>query len=248
VPDIQLAGRNWAPIFTYEQNGDVRLVTDQLQPASVRFDRNRVAGRTPCPRDYFGLNQRSGLAVTIFDLDKEGARCKARKFEKNFLETLERVASHALRGPELELLDVEGRPVMRLVAQPGLRDLPWRVVRFDVTPNAPSPKLQAPRKTSILTADFLESGVLSGLTGRTTFNAFYNESGGATLDITEVTPDTAGCRGRKANTPECRLETRYLNLLRDVDGYEMRTADGLMVLLRGNRVSLELEPFVANGG
>jgi len=244
VPDIPLANRNWAPIETYDPDGEVRLKADQLQTASLRFSLGKVTGRTPCPRDYAGGNQRSGLAVTIFDIEPEAARCskRARKSENSFKASLERVASHALRGSQLELLDVEGRPVMRLLAQPGLRDLPWRVLQLDTTPKASRPKPRAPAGGAELTIDFSEGDVLTGDTGRTTFDGFYEESGGASIRIFDARPSIAGCGGRSRRTTECRVETSFLTLLRAVDGYEMRVAQNQMVLLDGNRVSIVLEP------
>ena len=246
VPDIKLADRNWGPIATFDGDGEVALTSAQLPTASVRFSRNSVTGRTPCPRDYVGGNQRSGLAVTIFDLTPDSEGCRRLKIERSFLASLGRVASHALRGDELELLDVDGRPVVRLVAQPGLRDVPWRVVQLDSAPGARRARLRAPAGGAELTADFGESGLLTGTTGRTTFDGFYDESGGATIEVTETRASISGCTGGNRRKPECRVENGFLNLLKDVDGYEIRTADSQLVLLNGQRHSIVLEPALGN--
>jgi heat shock protein HslJ len=249
VPDIPLLGRNWTPVALFETNGDLRPDVDQLQTSSIRFEpRSRVSGRTPC-QDYSGRNQRWGLAVTVFNLETENVRCntkKKREAETAFLAALARIASHALRGSELELLDRLGQPVMRLGAQPGLRDLPWVVVSLDKTPNSRKPTSRAPK--GVLTADFQQT-LLTGETGRTGFTAFYEETGASSIKFSEVAPSIdRGCGGNKKNSPACREEALYLRLLREADGFEMRPAQGQMVLLRGNRVTIVFEPAASGGG
>jgi len=246
VPDVPLLERNWTPTALFEADGALRPDTELLlQTSSIRFLKGNegVSGRTPC-RDYSGASERSGLAVTIFDLKREDQACgpsKVRKAEKAFVRALGRVASHALRGSELELLDTSGQPVMQLAAQPGLRDVPWVVTLLDKTPDRPNPKLRMPNAAVTLSADFGESNLLIGQTGRTGFTALYNESGASSVDIFDVSVGR-GCGGKKKGTPACLLEARYLRLLKEADGFEMRPNEGQMVLLNGNRDSIVFEP------
>jgi hypothetical protein len=174
----------------------------------------------------------------MFGLEFPGGSCSERKEEKAFREALGNVASHALRGTNLELLDEFGEPVMRLRQQPALTS-EWRLARID-TSNRRKARMKAPSTDDPrgLRATFFETGVLAGETGAGGYSASYL-AGGSRIDVDNVAPNSDVCE-RRSRTPECALEARFLEFLDEVDTYVVR--DGKLLLLDGSRPRLEFVP------
>ena len=240
VPEIPLAQRTWTPTEVIDRDGETVLEAGDLAASSIRFGPSRVDGRSLCGR-YAGSNLRSGLALTMFELDPPGGSCGDGEEELAFVRALSNVASHALRGSNLELLDQDGEPVMRLQPQAPLMNVEWQVSRID-TSNGRKARMRAPDTDDPrgLRATFVEDGVMFGDTGVGSFRATY-EAGGSGVGIDAPTPNGDFCR-RRANrrSRECALENRYLGFLDEVDTYVVR--DGSLQLLDGSRRRLEFVP------
>jgi heat shock protein HslJ len=237
TPEIPLGQRTWTPTQVVDGDGEVLLEEDELAASSIRIGGSRVDGRSLCGH-YIGNDLRSGLALTMFGLEFPGGSCSERKEEKAFREALGTVASHALRGTNLELLDEFGEPVMRLRPQPALTS-EWRLARID-TSNRRKARLKAPSTDDPrgLRATFFETGVLAGETGAGGYSASYL-AGGSRIDVDNVAPNSDVCE-RRSRTPECALEARFLEFLDEVDTYVVR--DGKLLLLDGSRPRLEFVP------
>jgi heat shock protein HslJ len=240
VPEIPLAQRTWTPTEVVDRDGATVLEAGELAASSILFGASRVEGRSLCGR-YEGRNLRSGLALTMFGLDRPGGSCGDGEEEQAFVQALSNVASHALRGSNLELLDQDGEPVMRLRPQAPLMNVEWQVSRID-TSNGRKARLRKPGTDDPrgLRATFVEDGVLFGDTGVGSFRATY-EAGGSGIDVAEPTPNGDFCR-RRANrrSRECLLENRYLGFLDEVDTYVVR--EDSLLLLDGSRRRLEFVP------
>ncbi len=123
APDIPLSLDAWTPTQVLGPEGETVFGPDVLQTSSLSFLANRVSGRTPC-RIFDGGSQRSGLALSIFDVKRIKGTCTQKKPENAYVAALQRVASHALRGSTLEpsTSRVAGaRPVSRPRATLGRR-------------------------------------------------------------------------------------------------------------------------------
>jgi heat shock protein HslJ len=259
VPAIDLEGRTWTP-FEVRRDGEV-LETESglLGTSAVRFAGREADGRSIC-RTFEGQQLSSGLALTVVGLrPDERYRCgRARKgqfpaqdVEAAFLGALERTASHALRGDELVLMDVDGNTVLRLEPQAPLAGPTWVLDEIDIAPLARSPKRRKPIVADQpITAVFSELGFLQGSTGVTEYDAEYAQRRGGQIDITDPVPLETVCRGpQRSRKPLCVQQQRFLEYLEraDVivvraDGSEMRLNDGERILLRFVPESLAAEP------
>ena len=133
VPAIDLGRRTWTPTEILDDDGKVIFGTDRLNTSAVRFAGGIADGRSIC-RGFEGGSLRSGLALSAFDLvpDRQRLPQAARRRGTQQPGRRGRLPGHprdrlvhALRGSELELMDVEGRPVMRLVPQSELVGPTW---------------------------------------------------------------------------------------------------------------------------
>jgi heat shock protein HslJ len=240
APDIPLSLHAWTPIQVLGPDGRTAFGPDVLGTSSLSFLAGRVAGRTPC-RIFDGGSQRSGLALSIFDVKRVKGVCRQKKPENAYVAALQRVASHALRGSTLELLDNEGTPVIRLEPQPHVEGVRWQVTAIDQSGGRGKTRLEPTRDPEPTIA--FEGPSAVGSTGRNRFSAFYELVGPR---LTVDTPLLSGkpCSGAKAGKPSCRQEQQFLQLITDDD----RGADsyialpGRLQLVRGNRVLMELAP------
>ena len=239
VPDIPVAQQTWTPTEVLDRDGEVLLDTAQLAASSIRFGATHIDGRSPC-RLYHGENLRAGLALSLFEIEEDGS-CKLPDDEAAFIDALSNVASHALRGGNLELLDQDGAAVMKLQPQPSIDTVDWQLSKMSLAgKRGGKTKLLPPPSENPLTATFRQGGIAFGETGVTTFDARY-DAGGSSIDIEDPTPSGSFCAGRKnRNRPECRLQATYLAYMDDADQYIVK--EDLLRLYDGTRPLLEFAP------
>ena len=200
IPDIPVTQRTWTPTEVLDPDGDVLLDADQLVASSILLRGDRFAGRSPC-RLFGGDNLRAGLALSLFGVKTEGS-CKLPDDEEAFLGALTSVASHALRGGSLELLDKDGAPVMKLQPQAALASVDWQLSKM-AAKKGKKVKFVPVESEAPLSATFSESGVVFGETGITSFNALY-DAGGSQIRIDEPDrerPDLPGQEPEQARLP-----------------------------------------------
>lgn len=251
VPAIDLGRRTWTPTEVLDVDGDVIFGSDRLNTSAVRFAGSIADGRSIC-RGFKGGSLRSGLAISAFDLKPTGGNCSTasrdgipsnQEVEDAFLGALERASSHALRGSELELMDVEGRPVLRLAPQSELVGPTWVVAQLDVTPKARKQKLRPPQGDALLTATFEDIGIIQGETGVNDYIADYATPGAAQIEISGADAFGRACGGKKASTPPCVQEAAFLSLLESADSFIVRPED--LRLFRGTRPIIRFVPAQA---
>jgi hypothetical protein len=251
VPAIDLGRRTWTPTELLDADGKVIFGSDRLNTSAVRFAGDVADGRSIC-RGFKGGSLRSGLALSAFELEVGRGSCgksasadlaPQQEVEDAFLAGLESASSHALRGSELELMDVEGRPVLRLVPQSELVGPTWIVAQLDVAPNARKARLAEPKGENQLTATFEEIGIIQGETGMNDFIADYTTPGAAQIEVTDVGTFGRACGGPRADTPPCVQERAYLSLLESADSFIVRPED--LRLFKGIRPVLRFVPVQA---
>jgi heat shock protein HslJ len=228
VPAISLGRRTWTPIQILDTAGESLVRTDRLANSSIRFSNQVAAGRTIC-RNYKAGSLRSGLALTVYDIDVDFASGKCRKkarpseaisqqaVERIWVETLAGVASHALRGSELELMNANGVPVVRLIPQPEFAGVPWALTEM---PDARG-KLESLEKGSQITATFEDGiGVVQGDTGKNPYFANFSTPSASTIDINDFLVTGSKCEGaRRSRLPLCKQEQRYKKALVSADSF-----------------------------
>jgi heat shock protein HslJ len=248
VPAIDLGRRTWTPTEVVGPDGEVLFGTDVLNTSAVRFVGSTADGRSIC-RGFDGGSVRSGLAISAFDLKPTAGQCPKpakgeevgpQDVEDAFLAALQSASSHALRGSELELMDVEGRPVLRLVPQSELVGPTWVLDQLDTTPTGRRVTLKPPTGDLPLTAVFEDIGVVQGETGPNSYLADYETPGAAQIKVKDATPFGRGCRGRQARTPACQQESAFLDLLQSADSFIVRPED--LRFFRGTRPLLRFVP------
>jgi heat shock protein HslJ len=245
VPAIDLGRRTWTPTEVLDADGKVAFGADRLFTSAVRFSGNDFDGRSIC-RGFTGRSVRSGLALSTFDVRPTGGTCAKAKgdepgqqaVEDAWLDALGRTASHALRGDQLELLDVDGNPVMHLVPQAELVGPTWVLAEMDMTPKAAKEKMRTPVGSASLTATFSdpETGIVQGDTGVTSYFGDYETPGAGQIAISNVAT-YGGCSRKAAAKPGCKQEALFLQLLQSADGFvveptQLRLLDGQRRLLR----------------
>jgi heat shock protein HslJ len=230
TPTVPLGERNWIPTELLGAEGEVLASGEALATSVIHLTEGTADGRTPCG-PFTATALRSGLAVSVFDLKKPKGSCKARTVEKLYLTALAEVASQALRGSRLELLDKDGETLVRLVPQPDLVGPQWVLTHLDVANPRQAPRLEPPLEGTVLTSTFDEDGFVSGSTGCNDYGAGYVASAGSatSLSIAEYLQDPKSCR-----TQVARQEALFAQRLREADGF-LIVGDQLR-LLRGTRV------------
>ncbi len=259
TPEIDLGRRTWTPTVIYSGSGKELRQGQELSTSAVQFDRDDAQGRTAC-RPFVAEGLRSGLALAV-DADSikwsdEKAKCpKGRTvdfadIERDFMDALKAASSHALRGSELELKDVNGNTLMRLEPQEPLVGTTWVVTTLG------KDKLRKPIGDAPLTVTFDDlAGLVQGDTGALDGNVsnyfyqFYSTDQATRIDIEAINPkrDIEGraCQGKLAKSKACLQEQRFVGLLSAVDGYIVRPND--LWLLSGMRPVIKLVPeYIAN--
>ena len=251
VPAIDLGRRTWTPTQVLDDEGSVLYDADVLNTSAVRFAGSSADGRSIC-RGFEGGSVRSGLAISAFDLEPGTGNCPKpakgdvaapQDVEDAFLAALEKAASHALRGSELEIMDVEGRPVLRLQPQEELVGPTWYLDLLDTTPDSRKMTLKAPIGDVPLTAIFEDIGVVQGETGPNAYLADYETPGAAQIRITDADAFGRGCRGRAARSAACVQEQTFLQLLESADSFIVRAED--LRFFKGTRPLLRFVPAQA---
>jgi heat shock protein HslJ len=230
VPAIDLGRRTWTPTEVLDANGKVVFGPDRLLTSAVRFSGSGdkgFDGRSICG-GFQGGSVRSGLALSTYNLTSTGRACPKPKgdqagqqdVENAWLDALARTASHALRGDELQLLDVDGKPVMQLVPQAELVGPTWVLAEMDITAGAPKQKLRPPTGTEQLTASFsdVDTGFILGETGVATYSGVYSTPGAGQITISGL-ETFGGCSKRSAAKPACKQQALFLDLLQAADGF-----------------------------
>jgi heat shock protein HslJ len=259
TPAIDLGRRTWTPVEIIDINGDVVVGADRLNTSAVRFARDDADGRTIC-RGFNADSLRSGLALSTFNVELAGKRCPGSKkkalplqeIENAFVEALQQASSHALRGSELELMDVQGRPLMRLTPQAELVGPSWVLTKMDVRPNARRSRIRDVTGVTPITATFEDIDVVIGETGaadrsgENTYVASYRTPRAAQITIWDATVDGRACSTRKRRgTAMCKQQAAFLNLLQSVDSYIVRDRD--LRLFKGTRAVLFFVPETGEG-
>jgi len=261
TPDIDLGRRIWTPIAVYGDDGEVAWDADFLSTSAVRFNNNAVEGRSIC-RSFHGDSLRSGLALSVPGIKMDGAKCPksgSKKdslplagIEKGFITALKAVSSHALRGAELELKDVDGNTLMRLLPQAELVGPTWVVDWMDLTPASAKKTRRRPIEDTVLTATFEDIEVVLGdtgaedRTGANFFTANYRTPKASRISITDATVTGRACWGSKKKKAECKQQGHFLRILRTADGYIVR--DGDLRLLKGPKAIIAFSPEVIDTG
>jgi heat shock protein HslJ len=248
IPSIDLGRRTWTPVEVLDADGNVAFGADRLITSAARFSGNRFDGRSMC-RGFEGGSVRSGLALSTYDVEPTGGACPKtggyQEVEDAWRDALARVASHALRGDDLELLDVDGNPVMRLIPQAELVGPTWVLAAMDVAPQeARKGKLRPPSGTEALTAIFedVETGFIQGETGVTGYFGDYTTPGAGQISIANL--DTFGGCSRKALAkPPCKQQALFLELLQSADTFIVEPTE--LRLFLGTRRLLDFIPSEA---
>ena len=262
TPEIGIKGRDWTPTAIYDQNGGSKVPVGQLATSAVQFNGPSAEGSTIC-RPFIAESLRSGLALNVDarSIDFTGADGKVikcpdfkntsfdeRAIDAAFIDALKATASHALRGSELELKDADGRTRVRLEPREEMVGPTWVVTAMG------KKKLRKPLSTIPITVTFEEDTLLvSGDTGAGTANAANNEYSSyyelptatrVKIDPIDPKADVFGraCyNGKKRkNTPACKQELQFLQLLSEVDTYVPK--DGVLQLRKGLRTLIRLVP------
>ena len=105
-------------------------------------------------------------------------------------------------------MDVDGRPVLRLVPQSELVGPTWVVAELDVTPKASKQKLRPPQGDAALTATFEDIGIIQGETGMNDYIADYVTPGAAQIEISGADAFGRACGGKEGQHPAVRAGGR----------------------------------------
>jgi heat shock protein HslJ len=248
IPSIDLGLRTWTPVEILGDDGESMFDEDILSNSAVRFNADVAEGRTRC-RYFTGSSLRSGLALSASDIDLTGTPCPDPKKDKGkipmqaienaFIGALEAASSHALRGSELELKDVNGYTLMRLLPQAELVGPTWVVEWMNATPNRSRVKKRKLTGDTPLTATFEDIEVVLGETGasdRTGNNSYvanYRTPAAARIRIWDASVDGRACNGSKSRKALCKQQAAFMALLELADSYTVRATD--MRLLQGSR-------------
>jgi heat shock protein HslJ len=250
VPAIDLPNRTWTPFEVLRDGEVLEEISGRLSTSAVRFAGQNADGRSYC-RGFTGRSLSSGLALSVSELTpdtsfpcpkgKKEETSSAQEVEDAYLQALGSTASHALRGDELVLMDVDGQTVLRLSPQAELAGPTWVLTEMDVRPNAAKGKLREPVGDQPITAVFsdVRIGVLQGSTGVRQYDADYATPAGGVIRIEDATAFGPGCP-RRSRDPVCVQERRYLELLSLADAIVVRPEE--MRLHKGNRPILRFVP------
>jgi heat shock protein HslJ len=249
VPALDLGGRTWTPFEILTDGEALENARTNLQTSAVRFAGRQATGRTVC-RSFRGETLSSGLARTVFEVaPAPDVKCRRTRkggvpyqaVEDAFLGALARTASHALRGDELMLMDVEGNVITRLAPQADIADQTWVVSELDTAPNRARARPKPP-KGEPPTASFSDPaiGVLQGSTGIRPYEATFSQPGGGQIDITDPLASGPGCGRGAARSAACVQERLFLALLEGATNIVVYQDE--MRLLNGERVVLRFVP------
>lgn len=257
-PEIDLGDRSWTPTEILASTGEPRQeLSDQLSTSLVQFFGGSAEGLTKC-RAFDGKSLASGLALSTSALTPADVKCSTKSkgdtpsaadVEAAFLRALRLTASHALRGDELELLDRDSTPLMRLTPQADLVGPTWVLWKMDTVPrNKRKGETEfPPDKPTPITAVFADlggSGVVRGDTGAAakgrTPNSYVANAdtslGAGQIDITVTSVNGEACpSNKKKPKPMCRQQADYLRLLDAANGVIVREGD-LQLTLDGEWV------------
>lgn len=259
TPDIGLNERTWTPTVVYDpETGQPEFEGGALETSAVKFFGPDAEGITIC-WPFTAKSLRSGLALVVDSVrfDKPAGKDKGcpdnpnldeKAIHKAFMDGLLASASHALRGSELELRDVAGRPLMKLQPQAELIGPTWVVTRLG------RDKMRNPVGDVPLTATFDDPEITSLVSGDTgpvapdgdsnDYLAFFELPNAARIDIEEIDERSVGraCfKGKKrVKSPVCNQEQTFLGLLSEVDTYSVK--DDVLYLQIGSRRVMQLKP------
>ena len=190
APDIALGELIWTPIEILTPDGETIYPEAQLNTSAVQFAGNATTGASIC-RPFEGGIVTSGLAIsTAGPLTPADQPCRKQRLLDNetaFLSALETTASHALRGSELELKDVDGRTLMRLLPQEELVGTTWVVTQLRAQ-TKPTKRKPVSGTTLFATFQDIASGVVLGDTGAGFFSAFYETPAAALISDRRCAP------------------------------------------------------------
>lgn len=233
IPAPPDAGSLWTPTQILDAAGEVIVEPSLLETAVLALDGQLASGRTNC-RAWQAAYRRSGLALTIDPVTVAKGPCKPAAVQRSFIAALGSVASFAMRGEHLELLDAGGRAVMRLVPQPPLTDTHWLLTGIDSTAPESPPRIVKPTTKTPPSATFGASdGLVAGKTGCNDYDADFFTVG-MSIVITDALATSRRCKGAAK-----RQEDLFLRRLKEVNAFVVLR--GGLQLLAGDRVLLTFE-------
>lgn len=233
VPAPPDAGSLWTPTHILDAAGEVIVEPSQLETAVLVLDGLLASGRTNC-RAWQVAYRRSGLALTIDPVTVPKGSCKPAAVQRSFITALESVASFAMRGERLELLDAGGRAVMRLAPQPPLAGTRWLLTGLDSADLKSPPRMVKPTTKTPPSAAFGASdGLVAGTTGCNDYDADFSTVG-MSIVIADALATSRKCKGAAK-----RQEGLFLRRLKEVNTFVVQ--QGGLQLLAGDRVLLTFE-------
>ena len=193
---------------------------------SARFADGRVAGSTGCNR-FTGAYTVDGDALELGQIASTRRACvpPADAVERAFLAALERVAAWSVEGDELTLHDSDHEEVLRFAAATPAGS--WQVTAF-----LQGDSVSSPIPGTEITAEFAESGALSGSAGCNRYTSSFTTDRGA-IEIAQPAATEMACPEPEGVMEQ---ETAYLAALPkavryEVDGRSLQllTAEGTIV-------------------
>lgn len=247
TPVLDLAARTWTPTVIYDDKGNPVAEGDALSTSAVQFQAQKANGGSIC-RPFTANGLRAGLALNVGQPKWQGPKCRKpresdpvnlRRIEQLFKNALLATASHALRGSELELKDVDGNTLMRLEPQAELVGPEWVVTKLDR-------RLKDPIGDLPLTARFTDDGLVLGETGVRVagspngYLADYDTPQATRIDIKNI--DVSPFCSKRKNRKDCQQEQTFLRLLDEADRYIITKTGDFLRLYRGTDVIMRLDP------
>ena len=227
-----------------DASGDPCSVRCDLNTSAVRFKATawpRVAPSaatsrpTACAPDWRSAHPTSsstGRLPVPSPPRPRPARRRYRSVENAFIDALEAASSHALRGSELELKDVNGNTLMRLLPQADLvgpdvgRRLDGRHTQQGQVHQAQPPKGERRSRRHSRTSKSSSARLAPPTAAAANlYVANYRTPAAAKIRIWDATVDGRACNGTKARSAACKQQRRFLNLLQSADSYTVRETE-----------------------
>ena len=262
TPDLDLGGRTWTPTAIYDEGGRLRYGSgNELTTSAVKFFSNVYQGRSIC-RPFAGKALRSGLAISVGRPEFIGLPklCRSRgdlqldQVELAFVTALEDAASHALRGDELTLTDVNGITRAVLEPQPPLTGTTWVVTKLRKGKRMVNPSGDIDITATFEDIDAQRVGLVTGKTGvsnRRDENRYFGtfKTPQATrIEVGQLNTGGNGCEGNRAKSKACQDEKIFLRLLAAADTYialddslKLNKGSRNLILFREERLELSDE-------
>lgn len=226
-----LEGTTWQLIAYLDAAGNLTLPFREA-PATLTMADGQANGNTGC-NNYFGSYTLDGDSLSFGPMGATMMACPEPQAnqEQAFLAGLENVASYAIVGNQLHLLNADGEIIMAFEPQVSvsLTGAVWSATSV----NNGNQAVVSLVNGSEITAIFGEDGTLSGSAGCNNYSTTY------TVDGDSITIGMAASTMMFCGEPEgvMEQETQYLAALEtaatytiSADRLELRTADGALAV------------------